>query len=43
MSMRTPEQLYETDFYAWTHAQAKELGRFARARPNLPLDLAGRR
>jgi hypothetical protein len=35
-----PEQLYETDFYAWTQAQAKELRRFARARPNLPLDLA---
>jgi hypothetical protein len=34
------EQLYEDDFYAWTQAQAKELRRFARARPNLPLDLA---
>lgn len=33
------EQLYETDFYAWTQAQAKELRRFARTRPNLPLDL----
>jgi hypothetical protein len=39
MSTRTPEQLYETDFYAWTQAQAKELRRFARTRPNLPLDL----
>jgi hypothetical protein len=34
------EQLYETDFYAWTQAQAKELRRFARTRPNLPLDFA---
>ena len=40
MSTITPEQLYETDFYAWTQAQAKELRRFARTRPNLPLDLA---
>ena len=32
--------LYEDDFYAWTQAQAKELRRFARSRPNLPLDLA---
>ena len=39
MSTLPPEQLYETDFYAWTQAQAKELRRFARARPNLPLDL----
>jgi len=39
MSTRTPEQLYETDFYAWTQAQARELRRFARTRPNLPLDL----
>jgi hypothetical protein len=31
--------LYEEDFYAWTQAQAKELRRFARLRPNLPLDL----
>jgi Domain of unknown function DUF29 len=35
-----PEQLYEKDFYAWTQLQAKELRRFARTRPNLPLDLA---
>jgi hypothetical protein len=40
MSVRQPEQLYETDFYAWTQAQAKELRRFARTRPNVPLDLA---
>jgi hypothetical protein len=33
-------QLYEDDFYAWTQAQARELRRFARSRPNLPLDLA---
>jgi hypothetical protein len=40
MSTLPPEQLYETDFYAWTQTQAKELRRFARTRPNLPLDLA---
>jgi Domain of unknown function DUF29 len=40
MSMLPLEQLYETDFYAWTQAQAKELRRFARTRPNVPLDLA---
>jgi Domain of unknown function DUF29 len=34
------EQLYADDFYAWTQLQAKELRRFARTRPNLPLDLA---
>ena len=39
MSATRPEQLYETDFYAWTQAQAKELRRFAKSRPNLPLDL----
>ena len=39
MSATRPEQLYETDFFAWTQAQAKELRRFARTRPNLPLDL----
>ena len=33
------EQLYEDDFYAWTQVQAKELRRFARTRPNVPLDL----
>jgi len=36
--MRAPD-LYETDFYAWTQRQARELRRFARSRPNLPLDL----
>jgi hypothetical protein len=40
MSATRPEQLYDADFYAWTQAQAKELRRFARTRPNLPLDLA---
>ena len=40
MSATRPEELYESDFYAWTQAQAKELRRFARTRPNLPLDLA---
>jgi hypothetical protein len=39
MSMIPPEQLYETDFYAWTQVQAKELRRFARTRPNVALDL----
>jgi hypothetical protein len=40
MSATQLEQLYETDFYAWTQAQAKELRRVARTRPNLPLDFA---
>jgi hypothetical protein len=40
MSAPRPEQLYETDFYAWTRAQARELRRFATGRPNVPLDLA---
>jgi hypothetical protein len=31
--------LYEADFFAWTQQQSKELRRFARTRPNLPLDL----
>jgi hypothetical protein len=31
--------LYEDDFFAWTQLQARELRRFARTRPNLPLDL----
>ncbi len=30
---------YEDDFFAWTRSQARELRRFARSRPNLPLDL----
>jgi Domain of unknown function DUF29 len=34
-----PDQLYEADFYAWTRQQALALRRFARTRPNLPLDL----
>ncbi len=37
---RRPEQLYDDDFFAWTQLQARELRRFARSRPNLPLDLA---
>lgn len=40
MSTATPQDLYERDFYAWTQHQAKELRRFARTRPNVPLDLA---
>ena len=40
MSHGSTVDLYEDDFYAWTQAQAKELRRFARSRPNLPLDLA---
>ena len=39
MSTRSAAELYEDDFYAWTQLQAKELRRFARTRPNLPLDL----
>jgi hypothetical protein len=38
--MRSSTDLYEDDFFAWTQRQAKELRRFARTRPNLPLDLA---
>jgi hypothetical protein len=34
-----PDQLYEADFYAWTKQQALALRRFAKTRPNLPLDL----
>jgi hypothetical protein len=37
---RPTERLYDEDFFAWTRAQARELRRFARTRPNLPLDLA---
>ena len=40
MRARSAADLYEDDFYAWTQRQAKELRRFARTRPNLPLDLA---
>jgi Domain of unknown function DUF29 len=39
VSARSAHELYEDDFYAWTQLQAKELRRFARTRPNLPLDL----
>jgi Domain of unknown function DUF29 len=35
----TATQLYDDDFFAWTQAQARELRRFARTRPNLPLDI----
>jgi Domain of unknown function DUF29 len=40
MSTRSAADLYDDDFFAWTQLQAKELRRFARTRPNLPLDLA---
>ena len=39
MTAIRPKQLYETDFYAWTQAQAKELRLLAETRPNLPLDI----
>jgi hypothetical protein len=39
MRATPPSQLYEADFYAWTRQQATELRRFAKSRPNLPLDL----
>lgn len=39
MSARSATDLYEDDFFAWTQRQAKELRRFARTRPNVPLDL----
>jgi Domain of unknown function DUF29 len=39
MTTRPAEDLYEHDFFAWTQLQARELRRFARTRPNLPLDL----
>jgi hypothetical protein len=39
MSLRPAADLYEDDFFAWTRLQARELRRFARSRPNLPLDL----
>jgi hypothetical protein len=42
MSLRLAADLYEDDFYAWTQLQAKELRRFARSRPSLPLDLGHR-
>lgn len=31
--------LYDEDFFAWTQAQARELRRFARTRPNVALDV----
>jgi hypothetical protein len=40
MRAKPAADLYEDDFFAWTRLQAKELRRFARTRPNLPLDLA---
>jgi Domain of unknown function DUF29 len=39
VSTRSAADLYEDDFFAWTQLQAKKLRRFARTRPNLPLDL----
>jgi hypothetical protein len=39
MSTHPAERLYEHDFFAWTQLQARELRRFARSRPNVPLDL----
>ncbi|HET6468195.1 MAG TPA: DUF29 domain-containing protein [Geminicoccaceae bacterium] len=36
---RSIESLYEDDFFAWTQLQARELDRFRRTRPNVPLDL----
>ena len=40
MRTRPAADLYEHDFFAWTQLQARELRRFARTRPNLPLALA---
>ena len=37
--MSDAAELYDSDFYAWTRTQARELRRFAATRPNLPLDL----
>ncbi len=39
MSKVSAHELYEDDFFAWTQRQSKELRRYARTRPNLPLDL----
>ena len=39
MSTRSPAELCQHDCFAWTQLQAKEQRRFARTRPNLPLDL----
>ena len=40
MGTARADRLYDEDFFAWTRLQARELRRFARTRPNLPLDLA---
>jgi hypothetical protein len=39
MKAMRSEELYDRDFFAWTQLQAKELRRFARARPNVALDV----
>jgi hypothetical protein len=39
METAPARQLYEDDFFAWTRSQARGLRRFARTRPNAPLDL----
>ena len=39
MSTVRKAQLYDSDFFAWTQLQAKELRRFARTRPNVDLDV----
>jgi hypothetical protein len=39
MTAAPARQLYEDDAFAWTRSQARELRRFARTRPNTPLDL----
>jgi Domain of unknown function DUF29 len=39
MSKVLERDLYEADFFAWTQRQSRELRRFTRTRPNLPLDL----
>lgn len=37
--MADTDELYETDFYAWTRREVRNLKALARERPNLPLDL----
>jgi hypothetical protein len=39
MTAGRAEALYDEDFFAWTQAQARELRRFARTRPNVELDV----
>jgi hypothetical protein len=39
MNTSPAEELYEHDFFAWTQLQVRELRRFGRTRPNVPLDL----